>query len=388
MLRLDESSWDHEEIQAIQKCLNNDRTTMSVEVESFEKKFAEYVGSSYAVMVNSGSSANLLAAHAISLKYPIQGNKKIVIVPALSWSTTYFPWIQMGYHLRFVDINLNDLNIDVNSIENAIDENVVGICVPHILGAEADILRILELCSRNNLWCVEDTCESLGNRPKFSNKKMLGTFSKIGTYSFFRSHHISTMEGGMLVTDEEELAIYAKSLRAHGWARNIVSNNFLNNSDKEPWKSKFKFYLPGYNVRPLEISGAVGEIQLKKIDSFLKNRRENADLLKTMLKDFEFLTLQNQSESGSWMAFALLANSISRDKIVMLLEENNVETRPIVTGNFTNQPVIEKIRDSISISGDLKNSQIVEDCGFMVANHGRVLEKEILAIGKILENFC
>jgi CDP-6-deoxy-D-xylo-4-hexulose-3-dehydrase len=216
---------------------------------------------------------------------------------------------------------------------------------------------------------------------------MLGTFSKIGTYSFFRSHHISTMEGGMLVTDEEELAIYAKSLRAHGWARNITSNNFLNNSDKEPWKSKFKFYLPGYNVRPLEISGAVGEIQLKKIDSFLKNRRENADLLKTMLKDFEFLALQNQSESGSWMAFALLANSISRDKIVMLLEENNVETRPIVTGNFTNQPVIEKIRNSISISGDLKNSQIVEDCGFMIANHGRVLEKEILAIGKILENF-
>jgi CDP-6-deoxy-D-xylo-4-hexulose-3-dehydrase len=386
LLRLDESSWTNEEIKAINECLAKDQTTMSVRVEAFEQKFSDYVGSKFSIMVNSGSSANLLAAYALKLKFPITKNKYKVIVPSLSWSTTYFPWIQFGYNLKFVDINLNNFNINVDAVKEALEDNVAGICVPHILGSGADIKELLRLAREKNLWIMEDTCESLGNKPDFSENKLLGTLSNIGTFSFFRSHHISTMEGGMIVTDDEELATYAKSLRTHGWGRNLLPNKYLGIGSKNSWKSKFEFFLPGFNLRPLEISGAVGLIQLQKLEVFLKHRRQNAHMLKEYLKDFDFLALQEQELNGSWMAFAFRCKGNIRDKVVEALESNGVETRPVITGNFINQPVMQRIQGKFEIFGELKNSQQIEDHGFMIANHGRNLELELEKISNIFKS--
>ena len=379
MLRLNESSWGLEEPLAIASCVDADTFTMGKAVADFESSFAEWIGSKFAVMVNSGSSANLLAASALSF---LGGNREplgTVLVPVLSWSTTYYPWIQNGYRLSFIDINESNLNMDLSILEKRITPDVVGICVPHILGADAGIERIIELAKKHNLWVVEDTCESLGATPNNSKKK-LGTFGDFGTFSFFRSHHISTMEGGMLVTDDFEKYTLAKSMRAHGWGRDIPFSQTLGNKVGGGWKEKFTFYVPGYNLRPLEMSGAIGIQQLKKLDGFVEHRKANAHYLKKGIANIPQVVLQDQGENGSWMAFAFFLKSGSsqeRDDLVKLLESHGVETRPIVAGNFVTQPVMVYIGDKSICDPGYPVAEKIDDSGIMIANHGRDLSKEL-----------
>ena len=389
MLRLSESSWDEEEINAAINCLKKDSTTMGSEVEKFEQAFAKKLNSNYAVMVNSGSSANLLGAATISFIDGIEANRNVVLVPALSWSTTYFPWLQFGFKLRFVDIDLETFNIDLVDLEKKLDDKVCGVCVPHILGADAGALKIQKICSENNLWLFEDTCESLGATSLEDNKKYLGTFGRFGTFSFFRSHHISTMEGGILLTNSIEEYAVAKSLRAHGWSRNIPFSKHLNNVDSNEWDSRFKFYAPGFNLRPLEISGAIGNIQLKKLDFFLEMRRNNANLLSLLLSNNKVVKLQSQDSGGSWMAFAfvIIDHGLNRHELISKLENAGFETRPVVTGNFLKQPVINNIERHIEAKGDFKNSNIIHERGFMMANHGRDLSRELKQFLEIINSF-
>jgi CDP-6-deoxy-D-xylo-4-hexulose-3-dehydrase len=380
MLKLSESSWGAEELGAIQKCINNDSYTMGKSVEFFESEFANWVGSRYAVMVNSGSSANLIAAATLSFLAGTKQKGKVV-VPALSWSTTYFPWIQMGYELIFVDIDKFSFNLDIAQAEYIIDDSVSGICVPHILGADAGISKLKEIADKNQIWIVEDTCESLGATTTYQGlDKKLGTIGHIGTFSFFRSHHICTMEGGMLVTDDFDTYAVAKSLRAHGWSRSVPESKKLGNHVRDNWKHNFTFFAPGFNLRPLEMSGAIGLEQIKKLDLFIDYRRKNAEFLISKLKPLKGIRLQEQNENGSWMAFAFileLPNSNLRNLLVSELESKGIETRPIVTGNFINQPVMSKIMDKVTLINSYNNAQFVEDNGFMVANHGRDLSTEI-----------
>ena len=380
MLKLSESSWGPEELEAIQKCIDNDSFTMGKSVESFESEFAKWIGSKYAVMVNSGSSANLLAAATLSFLSDGKPKGKVV-VPALSWSTTYFPWIQMGYDLIFIDINKFSFNIEIPELEDVIDGTVSGICVPHILGADAGISKLKHIADKHGIWVVEDTCESLGATTTHKGvHKKLGTVGDIGTFSFFRSHHICTMEGGMLVTDDFDTFAVAKSLRAHGWGRGVPESKKLNNYVQNKWKHNFTFFTPGFNLRPLEMSGQIGLEQIKKLDLFIDYRRQNAKLLISKLKHVTGIRLQEQDKTGSWMAFAFILeskNSELRNLLVSELENEGIETRPIVTGNFVNQPVMSKIKDRITLVSDYSNAQFVDDYGFMIANHGRDLSEEI-----------
>ena len=389
MLRLSESSWGEEEISAIQDCIAADRFTMGTSVARFEEEFAAWNGSKYAVMVNSGSSANLLAAQILSFESKSENDKGTVLVPSLSWSTTYFPWLQSGFKLAFVDIDVKTLNIDLSLLESSITNDCVGICVPHILGADAGIERILEIAKANNLWVVEDTCESLGALSNSKSKtRKLGTYGDFGTYSFFRSHHISTMEGGMLVTNDQERYHLAKSMRAHGWARDIPPSKVLGNSDSNGWKDKFKFYVPGFNLRPLEMSGAIGLQQLKKVDDFIEIRRRNAELFKSLLEPVSGIYLQEQGPEGSWMAFSLiLSEAEKRDSLVSVLESAGVETRPVVTGNFIKQPVMQKIGSRVHLNSVYPNSEYVDSAGFMIANHGRDLTLELKEIALVVKKY-
>lgn len=380
MKKLGESSWSREEFEIGKSILDSDNHTMGEQVEQFELEFARYIGSKFAVMVNSGSSANLVAVSAMREKFGIAEDKNVVIVPATSWSTTYFPLVQCGYTLRFIDINAETFNIDEAQLYESLGDEVAGICIPHILGATAKIIDIQKRAKEKGIWIIEDTCESLGSSFPELPGRMAGTLGEIGTYSFFRSHHISTMEGGMLVTDDEDLMYMAKSIRAHGWSRNIPRDSILGNRLTDSWSEKFKFYLPGYNLRPLEISAAIGRMQLGKLDLFLKYRRSNADYLRTRIEALDFLKLQSQSvKYGSWMAFAFVLDSgnVDRREVVDLLTAKSFETRPIIAGNFLNQPVIKKMKVENFKIERFSNAERIDQHGFMMGNHGRDLTSEI-----------
>jgi len=362
------SSWGEEELAAIQAVIQNDRYTMGEQVQQFENMFAKKFGSRYAVMVNSGSSANLLVIAALCYKKenPLKAGDE-VIVPSLSWSTTYYPVHQYGMKLVFVDIDLKSLNIDVNLFESALSERTKAVLVPNILGNPAELVKIKNFCDEHNLYLIEDNCESMGAK---LNNKYTGTFGICGTFSSFFSHHISTMEGGVIATDDEELYHLMLSLRSHGWTRHLPDENKLCKKSLDPFYEAFRFILPGYNIRPIEMSGAIGIEQLKKLDGFLQARRENAVYFKKLFADDHRFILQQENGSSSWFGFSFIICpdvEVNRDEVTKKLSDASIDVRPVVSGNFLQNDVIRHLDHKVI--GEHQNSQLVHDQGFFVGNH-------------------
>ena len=259
-------TWDDKEYQAINRVIKSNRFTIGPEVEMFEKEFAEYFGSKYSIMVNSGSSANLIAISALILsdRYDLNPGDE-VIVPAVSWATTYTVLHQCGLKLKFIDIDLDTFNLNLDILESAISDNTKAVFAVNLLGNPNDFDKLLNICDKNELILIEDNCESMGARYK---NKFAGTFGVCGTFSTFYSHHMATMEGGMILTDDEELNDIMKSIRSHGWTRNLSENSRFN-TKKDNFYDLFNFIFPGYNVRPVEMEAAIGREQLKKLPIFL-----------------------------------------------------------------------------------------------------------------------
>ena len=270
-------SWDDKEISAGMEVLKSGYYTMGPLVSEFEECFSSFIGSKYAVFCNSGSSANLLAIAACLYNPEIDLNiGDEVLVPAVSWSTTYAPLYQMGLKVKFIDVNLSTFNIDVKSISDNISPQTKAIFAVNLLGncCEYDILE--DICNKNKLILLEDNCESLGAE---LNGKNAGNFGLIGTHSTFFSHHIATMEGGVCVTDDELTYEILKSARAHGWTRNVTNPDLFYKyfpKPKSTLEEKFHFVMPGFNLRPTEMQAALGISQMKKLPLFIKSRRENA----------------------------------------------------------------------------------------------------------------
>jgi CDP-4-dehydro-6-deoxyglucose reductase, E1 len=384
--KLASSTWGNEEIEAIQEVVKSGRFTMGSQVEDFEKEFAAYVGSRYAVMVNSGSSANLaLIAAARYRNKPLIEPGFETIVPAVSWSTTYYPVNQNGGTLKFVDIDRNTLNLDISKTEEAITKHTKAIFAVNLLGNPADWDQLQLLAERHNLILFEDNCESLGAKIQ---GKSTGTFGFGGTYSSFFSHHISTMEGGMIVTDDEPLFHTLKSIRAHGWTRDLPSINHVHNKTGSSWEDMFRFVLPGYNLRPIEMEAAIGRVQLKRLDSFIETRRKNADIFKMYLRDLPEYRTQLEFGESSWFGFSIVLQGKLRDtrtQLIEVLDKAGIETRPIVTGNFTRNPVIKHM--NFSPIGNLPVSDEIHDHGFFVGNHHFNLSEEIERFAEVLGTF-
>lgn len=380
------TTWGVEELDAIQKVIASGRFTMGSEVLSFEQEFASYVGAKFAVMLNSGSSANL--ALLTSLRYrnePMVNPGDEIIVPAVSWSTTYYPVNQTGCILKFVDIDPNTLNLDVDKVEEAITEKTKGIFVVNLLGNPAEWSKLQEIATKYNIILIEDNCESLG--AKFSGS-LTGTMGFAGTYSSFFSHHISTMEGGMVTTDDESMYHTLKSIRAHGWTRDLPDKNFVFDKTGANWDDMFRFVLPGYNLRPLEIEAAIGKVQLKKLDSFVTARRENADYFLKMISNVSDFRPQREVGESSWFGFSLVLEGKlkgHRSELITLLDDAGIESRPIVTGNFTRNPVIKHL-DCAPIP-NLPAADDIHDNGLFVGNHHFDLTKEIDLLAKVLQDF-
>jgi len=377
------STWDEKEIEAIQKVIDSGQFTMGAQVETFENNFAEKIGSKYAIMVNSGSSANLLMVAALFYtKKPKLQRGDEIIVPAVSWSTTYAPLQQFGLKLRFVDIDLNTLNIDLNKLENAITDKTKMIMLVNLLGNPNDFDKINKIIKDKDIFYIEDNCESLGASYK---EKFTGTFGLLGSFSSFFSHHICTMEGGVIVTDDEELYHIMLSLRAHGWTRNLPEINHVTGKKSDnPFEESFNFVLPGYNLRPLEIEGAIGLEQLKKLDKLIIERRKNAELFQNEIGGHPDIMLQEEMGKSSWFGFSLIIKKhsyLTRRDLIEKLDSIGFENRPIVAGNFTRNSVMKYF--DYDIPDKLKNADYLHDNGLFIGNHHFSLKSAIKKLNKI-----
>lgn len=380
------STWDGLEQEAIERVVQSGKFTMGMEVRKYESSFAQWFGSSHAVMSNSGSSANLLALAALKYSSFNPGPQRTeVIVPAVSWSTTYYPIAQMGFKLRFVDVDLETLNASAESISQAIGPNTAGVVVVNLLGNPSELFQIRALADEYELFMVEDNCESMGAELE---GKQAGTFGDVGTFSSFFSHHISTMEGGMSLTGSEELRQVMTSLRAHGWTRELPDENYVHNKTGEAFDDLFRFVLPGYNVRPIEFEGAIGQEQLMKLKGLLAGRKVNAQGYLSLASNFDFIRVQREYGSSSWFGFSLILEgraSGRRSNLVTTLSKHGIESRPIVAGNFTRNPVMRHL-DHIDL-GPLPNSDKIHNDGLFLGNHHFDLSEQFLVLEKALSEF-
>lgn len=379
------TSWGKEEIDAMHRVIDSGMFTMGAQVRRFEDDYAQYCGSRHCVMVNSGSSANLLMIAA--LFYTKNSALKLkrgdeVIVPAVSWSTTYYPLYQYGLKIKFVDIDLETLNFDLDQLAAAVSPHTRAILAVNLLGNPNDFNRIREIIGDMQIILLEDNCESMGAR---FDGKHAGTFGVMGTCSSFFSHHISTMEGGLIVTDDDELHHILLSLRAHGWTRNLPKENHVCGiKSDDPFEESFRFVLPGYNFRPLELEGALGVEQVKRLPFMIEERRKNGKLLQEALKNHSDVIIQKEIGESSWFGFSLVIrpqSSLTRRRLLKTLEDIGFECRPIVAGNFAKNEVV-KYFDS-EIHGALSNAKHIDQNGLFIGNNGRPMPEAIDALSTL-----
>jgi len=362
-------SWE-EAYEAIESILTT-RVTMGEKVKKFEEMFAEYIGVKNAIMVNSGSSANLLALSVLTnpiVKDRIQKGEEI-ITPAITWSTTVFPIINVGAVPSLVDVDLNTYTIDTNEIEKAITDKTRAIMPVHLLGNPCDMKEIIKIAEEHDLFVIEDCCEAHG--AEFNGKKV-GSFGDISTFSFFFSHHISTIEGGMILTDNEEYGEIAKSLRAHGWIRELKNKDKIA-AEYPEIDERFLFINIGFNLRPTEIQGAFGIHQIKKLDKFIEIRRNNARYWTKKLEkysDYLILPKERLNTKHVWFGYPITVKPtapFTRKEFVDFLEKKGIETRPIMAGNIVEQPVMKLFK--YRKVGDLNNSKFIMRNSFFFGNH-------------------
>lgn len=381
------STWDEKEFAAIQQVVDSNMFTMGPQVAEYETNFAKLFGTKHAVMVNSGSTANLLMIAALFFtKKPLLKRGDEVIVPAVSWSTTYFPLQQYGLKVKFVDIDRDTLNIDLKKLESAITDNTKAILLVNLLGNPNDFAAIQAMVADKNIIVLEDNCESMG--ATFQDKQA-GTFGLMGSYSSFFSHHIATMEGGCVVTDNEELYHILLCIRAHGWTRNLPKSNHVSGEKSDDlFDESFKFILPGYNVRPLEMSGAIGKEQLKKLPNFVQVRRENAKYFQSLFADHPHLQIQKETGNSSWFGFSLVVREnapFDRKYLVAELREHDIECRPIVTGNFLKNENVLQFFD-YEVAGTVENAEYIDTRGLFLGNHQVDIRQQIDLLYKVVSS--
>ena len=365
-----ENPYSDSDIKEGIKILKSKQLTISDKTNLFENKFSLKIKSKYSLMVNSGSSANLLALQCLINPYRKKRLSKgdEVIIPTLCWSTSLWPIIQSGLKPIFVDIDENSLNIDENQIEKKITKKTKAILLVHVLGNSCNMDQVLKIKRKYNLILIEDTCESLGTKYK---KKYLGTFGEFSSFSFYSSHQISSGEGGMICCKNQEDYNIIKSLRSHGWSRGTSFENRIYKKNKNLDK-RFIFFNSGYNLRPTEVSAAIGYNQFKKLDQLIQIRNTNRNkIIKAILKNrilrkkvgfFE----ENNNVTASWFGIPIkiLINSKNKNKIIKKLEKNGIETRPIISGNFAKQPA--SIKYGLSINKKFPKTDLVYDRSFFI----------------------
>jgi len=375
-------SYDWEEVCEAIDCLLDAQVTMGEKVKQFESMFADYIGTRFAAMVNSGSSANLLALSILT--NPLLENRikrgDEVITPAVTWATTVFPIINCGLVPVLVDVELETFNINTEEIKKAVTDKTRAIMPVHLLGNPCEMDKIMNIAMEYNLYVIEDACEAHG--AEFKGQKV-GSFGDLATFSFFFSHHLSTIEGGMVLTNNERLVELAKALRVFGWIRELTNKDKIA-QEYEDVDPRYLFVNTGFNFRPTEMQGAFGIHQIKKLDKFIEIRWENAEFWTENLKQYkDYLLLHTEREGTKhvWFAYPITVKPdapFNRKELVDFLEKKGVETRPIMSGNFDEQPAMQLF--PYRKVGDLPNSRIIMRNSFFFGNHPGITQEEREAI--------
>lgn len=337
MLQLSAQTFGYKEVEAAKAVLESGRVTMGSQTTLFEEEFATAQGAKHAIMVNSGSSANLLIVAAAVHEGLLEAGNK-VFVPALTWPTTVWPLWRYGMNLVFLDCD-EHLQISPATLEEACEAHpdAVGLFLAHIMGNAAQMEKIEELCYKYGLSLFEDCCESLGAE---SSSRRVGSYGLAASFSFYFSHHITTVEGGMVTTDNDDFADYARSIRSHGWTRTFNSaRRHLIEANNRSIDPRFLFVMEGYNLRPTEIQAAMGREQLKRLDDFARSREHIDASMRKIVKRYPQLSPIEPSPEArpSWFAFPMLYTD-DRNALVAHLAKCSIDTRPIVGGNLTRHP--------------------------------------------------
>ncbi len=361
------STWGTEEVIAALECLCDQRTTMWTKVERFEDEFAQYLGTPHGVMVNSGSSADLvmmLAARELGLLNP--GDE--ILIPAVTWPTQVWAAIQAGFKVKLVDVESSTLNTSPEILERAITPKTKAIFLVHLMGNPCDMEAINGLAIKHNLRLFEDCCEALG--ASIDGRKV-GTFGTASTFSFFASHHISTMEGGMIATDYPEFADMCRSIRAHGWARDLKDHTHVaalsNYSRVEDLR--YLFLGMGFNFRPTELQGAIGSVQLAKLDNLNRHRminaaRVNLEFRATNGHFIQYLAKTHHQSVPAWFGLPFVLREglpYSKKQVCKYLNACDIDTRPIVGGNLARQPAFSRFSWDM-----LSGADVIHDRGFYI----------------------
>jgi len=355
----------------------NPRLTKGDLTIEFEKIWSKWLGVKYSIFVNSGSSANLAAIYSLILSGKLKNNK--IIVPAVSWVTTVTPAIQLGLEPLMCECDMSNLGLDIEHLKRLInDENPAAIILVHVLGFPNHMKEIMELCEENNIFLIEDTCESLGST---YDSKMLGTFGELSTFSFYFGHHISTIEGGMISTNDEDLYYILLSIRSHGWDRDLPKEKqekLREEYNIDKFRSLYTFYYPGFNLRSTDLQAFIGINQMDKLDEIIKNRNKN------------YLRYHNEIKNNLWkinpiknsyisnFSYPIISKNIK--KLTEELSNNNIECRPLICGSINEHPFwYERYGRK-----ELPNSKLVHDFGIYIPNNHQMTDEEITKVIEIV----
>ena len=389
-------TFDTSDFRALKKSFGLRKYTMGKTVEKFEKKLSKWLNIKNAIMVNSGSSANLLLISSLLYKtkkkstHLIKGDE--VLVPALSWPTTIWPIIQLGLKPVIVDINLKSLAIDLKSAKKLISKKTKAMFLIHVLGQACDMKKYINFCKKHKIILLEDCCESFG---AFYQNNTVGSFGYGGTLSHYFSHHLTTIEGGTIITNDDNLANDLRSLRSHGWIRDRTDYSLIKkkHANLDP---RWLFLLPGFNFRPMEFQAVLGLEQLKKVETLLKKRErivrriknvclEGPSWLKIIGEEFINNIVEKRNQrSHSWMfiPFLIKHQKFNFNDIIKIFEKNSIETRPIISGNITKHPVFSNL--NTKIAKNLENTNIIHNKGFLIGCHPGINNQSIKQLRKTL----
>ena len=343
----------------------------------FEKQWSKWLGVKYSVFVNSGSSANLAAIYSLILSGKLKNNK--IIVPAVSWVTTVTPAIQLGLTPIMCDCDINNLGLDINHLKQLIkEETPSAIILVHVLGFPNHMNEIIELCKVNDILLIEDTCESIGSK---YNNKHLGTFGNLSTFSFYFGHHMSTIEGGMISTDDEELYHILLSIRSHGWDRDLPKSKQKELRQKyniNDFKSLYTFYYPGFNLRATDLQAFIGIQQMEKLSNIIESRNKNYLTYTNGIRNsFWSISPPNDSYISNF-SYPIISKNI--DKLVLSLKENEIECRPLICGSINEHPFwYERYGKQ-----NLPNSKLIHEFGIYIPNNHQMTNEEIKKVIEIV----
>ena len=367
-------------IEGIKVIFSKD-VTMSKVTKKFEKTFSKKIKTPYSLMVNSGSSANLLAFQCLINPYRKKRLKKgdEVLVPSICWPTSFWPIIQSGLKPVFVDVDRENFNIDLKDLKKKISKKTKALMLVHVLGVSTNMDKLMKILKKNRIILIEDTCESIG--AKYKNK-FLGTFGDFSTFSFYFSHQISSVEGGMICCKNQQDEDIIKSLRSHGWIKDLSNQRQIEKQFKDINKSFF-FINSGFNFRPTDIQAAIGLSQFNSLNNFIKIKKVNRNkIIKKIMTDKRWnnqvrFVEKNDNIEPSWFGLAMLFNKKFKHKknlILNKLDKLGIENRPIISGNFLKQPALRKYNINQK-SKNFPNANHVHEYGLFVGLKNKIMSQ-------------